>query len=298
MSRHSVPAHVELLQLRPPGAAPFVLALEPQGDDYIAPTMRADGVWEKAETLLVLRTLRAGMCVIDVGAHVGYYSVLFSRCVGAQGSVLAFEPEPNNYRLLSANLLLNDCRNVQAHPLAVAAAAGRETLYLSENNLGDHRLQPTSGRRSVAVQTIDLDAIVGTAPVDFVKIDTQGAEPRVLAGMAGIIRQNRDRLACMIEFAPGLLALGGLPVAQFAQQLDALGARAFSIALEQSNVILRRLRPLEAGLAKLAAQVAMRGDVDASTDLLLMFGEAAERDWLTRYRGPESAAGDARPPLR
>lgn len=279
------PSRVELLQLRPPGATPFVLAVEPQGDDIIAPTMRAAAVWEVAETVLVLRTLRPRMRVIDVGAHVGYYSVLFSRCVGTHGSVLAFEPEPNNYRLLSANLLLNDCRNARAQPLALAAAAGHDTLYLSANNLGDHRLLPTPGRRSVDVQTIDLDTAAGAGPIDFVKIDTQGAEPRVLTGMAGIIRQNRERLACMIEFAPGLLALGGMSVAQFAYQLSALGAVAYGITLQDHNLILRRLRPLQAGLESLAAQLATLGEVDASTDLLLLFGEVAERDWLARYCG-------------
>ncbi|MGB8635266.1 MAG: FkbM family methyltransferase [Rhodanobacteraceae bacterium] len=279
------PKPVELLHLRPPGAMPFVLAVEPQGDDVIVPTMRSAGVWEVAETVLTLRTLRPGMHVIDAGAHVGYYSVLFSRCVGPEGWVLAFEPEPNNYRLLSANLLLNDCRNAQAKALALAASAGRDSLYLSPNNLGDHRLLPTRGRRSVGVQTIDLDTIIGSETVDFVKMDTQGAEPRVLAGMKGIIHNNRERLACMIEFAPGLLAQAGTSVAQFAQQLGDLGAMAYGIALESHNLILQRLHPLETGLANLAAQLATHGQVDASTDLLLLFGEVAERDWLARYCG-------------
>ncbi len=286
MSQPAAPMRqTELLQLRPPGAAPFVLAIEPEGDKYLAPSMRKWGVWEAAETLLVLRTLRPGMHAIDIGAHVGYYSVLLSRCVGEQGTVLAFEPEPENYRLLSANLLLNDCRNVRAHALAIAAGAGQEGLFLSADNLGDHRLQPTPGRHSVEVRTIDLDSMVEAAPVDFVKIDTQGAEPRVLRGMAGTIRQNRRRLACMIEFSPGLLASSGVSVAQFAQQLDMLDARAYGISKRQRNVILSRLNPLAQGLGKLAVKVATLGEVDASTDLLLMFGDVAERDWLDRYQG-------------
>lgn len=281
----SVGRLVELMHLRPPGAAPFVLAVEPQHDRSIAPYMRGNAIWEPAETLLALRLLRPGMHAVDAGAHVGYYSVLFSQRVGSQGHVHAFEPEPDNYRLLSANLLLNDCRNVRAHRLALTERAGNESLYLSPHNLGDHRLLAVPGRHRVDIATTNLDSVLNGAPLDFVKIDTQGAELRVLAGMAATIRSHRERLACMMEFAPGLHALGGTSLERFAAELAALDVRAYTIALNGRNLVLRRLAPLQEGLQIVAAELAREGEVDASCDLFVTFGATAEQDWLARYRG-------------
>lgn len=274
---------IELVQLRPPRMAAFVLALDPQHDRSIAPYIRSSGMWEPAETQLCQRVLRSGMHAIDVGAHVGYYSVLFSRLVGVAGSVQAFEPEPDNFRLLQANLLLNDCRNVRAHAQALTQAHGREWLHLCADNPGDHRLADTPGRRRVEVDTIDLDSALGSAAVDFVKIDTQGAEPRVLAGMDATLRANRERLACMMEFAPGLLAQAGVLLDAYAAQLNALDARVYAISLQAQNLDLCRLHPLRQGLDTLAVVLAQQGEVDASCDVFVVFDDTAEQDWLARF---------------
>ena len=119
----SRPSRLALLRVAPPGAAPFVLAAETAGDARFAPFVARHGLWEPPETLCLLRMLEPGMHVVDVGAHVGYYSLLCARCVGAQGSVRAFEPEPDNFRLLHANLLLNDVRNVRTQRVAKAGAS-------------------------------------------------------------------------------------------------------------------------------------------------------------------------------
>ena len=278
------PRRVELLQVRVPNVPPFVLALETQVDRYIAPSIRTYGLWEAAETELCRCLLRPGMRVVDAGAHAGYYSVLFSHLVGAQGSVLAFEPEPANFRMLLANLLLNNCGNVQARPQALADGCGTGLLHLSAENAGDHRLAPAPGRRSVEVETIDLDTALGGAPLDFIKIDTQGAEPRILAGMSATLSANRERLGCLMEFAPGLLELAGISLDRYAAQLAALDARVFAIAKPDRCVQMLRLSPLREGLDRLAGQLAQIGMVDVSCDVFAVFGEAAENAWLARFR--------------
>lgn len=280
----AAPRRIELLQVRAPNVLPFVLALETQADRSIAPHLRANAVWEPAETALCQRLLRPGMRVVDAGAHAGYYSVLFSHLVGATGSVLAFEPEPANFRMLLANLLLNDCGNVQARPLALAEGRGGAFLHLCDDNPGDHRLAPTPGRRRVAVETVDLDAALDGAPLDFIKLDTQGAEPRILAGMAATLSANRDRLGCLMEFAPGLLELAGVSLDRYAAQLAALEARVFAICLRHRVLNLQRLVPLRAGLDMLVGRLAHLGEVDASCDVFAVFGDVAEQAWLTRFR--------------
>lgn len=287
MTASVAPRRIELLQVRASNVPQFVLALETQSDRIIAPHIRSNAIWEAAETALCQRLLRPGMHVIDAGAHVGYYSVLFSHLVGDAGSVLAFEPEPGNYRMLLANLLLNDCGNVQARPLALAERRSSEWLHLSnDDNPGDHRLAQTPGRARVAVQSTDLDTVLDGAPVDFIKIDTQGSEPRIFAGMSATLSANRDRLGCMLEFSPGLQNMAGVTVAQFAAQLTALDARVYTIALQRGGLALGRLHDLHDGLANLATALARssNGQIDASWDLFAVFGDVAEQAWLTRFR--------------
>ena len=279
-------SQLQLLPVRPPGAPPFVLAVECAGDRHFAPCLRHHALWEPAETLALLRMLQPGMTVVDVGAHVGYYSVLCAQRVGRAGRVIAFEPEAQNRRLLHANLLLNDCANVAVHASAIDAAAGSARLFLSDSNRGDHRLQAVAGRRSVAVDTVSLDAALAGLALDFVKIDTQGAEPRVLHGMAGLIASQRERLGMMLEFAPGLLSRAGVATDSFAAQLAALDARVYRVALQGRQVTLTRLDPLRAALALLAEELAARGEgEDASLDLFAWFSPAAEAAWLARFRG-------------
>ena len=284
MSAKAPSRRIELMQVRAPNVPPFVLALETQADRSIAPYLRASAVWEPAETALCQRLLRPGMRVVDAGAHAGYYSVLFSHLVGAAGSIIAFEPEPANYRMLLANLLLNDCGNVQARQLALAEGRGGAFLHLCDDNPGDHRLAATAGRARIAVETIDLDTALDGAPVDFVKIDTQGAEPRILAGMTATLSANRGRLGCLIEFAPGLLQLAGVSLDHYAAQLAALDARVFAISLRQHDLNLQRLAPLRAGMDMLVGRLAHFGEIDASCDVFAVFGDAAEQNWLARFR--------------
>jgi FkbM family methyltransferase len=280
----SRPAHLALLRVAPPGVAPFVLAAQTAGDRYFAPYVAEHAVWEPAESLCLARMLGPGMHVLDVGAHLGYYSLLCARRVGPRGSVLAVEPEPENFRLLQANLLLNDVRNVIARRLAAADARGRAALHLSDDNFGDHRLQAVAGRRRVDVETMSLDEALAGALPDFVKIDTQGAEPRVLMGMAQTLARARGELGMLMEFAPGLLARGGLGVAAFADLLAGFGACAYRALLHEDRVRLRALRPLAASLESLAEELAGWGEEDASLDLFLFFSATAEARWIARFR--------------
>lgn len=272
---------MQLLPVLLPHQAPFHLVIDESRDIYIAPTLARYRLWEPAETALFLRLLRAGDRVVDVGAHVGYFTVLFSRLCGRDGFVHAFEPEPANYRLLRANLLVNDCRNVEALELAVSDAAGKEGLFLSPCNGGDHRLYPGEGRARCEVRTITLDDALGEQRVDFVKIDAQGAEPRILRGMRGLVARERQQLGVLAEFAPGLLERHADGLAGFAGLLDTLGARAFHPHESGGRLSVDPVA-LPAGLQPIADTLAARGEEDASTNLLLFFSEAAERLHLER----------------
>lgn len=273
---------MQLLPVLVPRQAPYYLLIDEVHDNRIAPVIAAHRLWEPVETALFTELLHPGSRVVDVGAHVGYFTVLFSRLCGADGFVHAFEPEPSNHRLLRANLLVNDCSNVAAHALAVSDAAGTDALYLSPDNGGDHRLYFGAGRTRCSVRTDTLDEALAGERVDFIKIDAQGAEPRILRGMQRLIAREREHLGVLMEFAPGLLERYGGGLQSFVEQLTALGALVCSPRMDRDGLRLDRADRLPDLLQRLAAELAAKGEEDASGNLLVFFGAQARSLHLSR----------------
>ena len=107
------PASSAPVPLRIPGVQlPLQLIVHGEADRFVSRRIREEGIWEPYETSLVLGALQPGDVFVDVGANIGYFPVIAAGRVGRAGRVLAFEPDPDNYRLLSENLELNDCREV------------------------------------------------------------------------------------------------------------------------------------------------------------------------------------------
>jgi FkbM family methyltransferase len=178
-------------------------------DEVIGPAIHEHGVWEPGETDLLLGWLRPGMTFLDVGAHVGYYTILAARRVAPGGLVFAFEPSPRNYELLLANVWRNALTNVVCFPWAVSDHMGFVDLFLDERNTGDNRLFQDERGPGVRVRAVALDAIPTIRPpIDVVKIDVQGAEEAVISGMRGLLsRSPAARIS--LEYWPfGLRALG------------------------------------------------------------------------------------------
>ena len=147
------------------------------------------GLYDQRELALMRRFLAHGGDMLDVGAHVGMYSVAAARALGPRGRVLAFEPNPAARRQLEANVALNGCENVLVSDAAVTAEPGEALLHVpatddpSFSSLGGGRF---AEGEPVRVPTTTLDAEVearGLAPA-FVKVDVEGGELGVLAGAA------------------------------------------------------------------------------------------------------------------
>lgn len=209
------------------GIKSFDLIFDTEHDLCIAPTVKAYGCWEAAMSVMALRMIKAGQTVVDIGANVGYYTILFSQIVGENGTVYSFEPEPQNFKNLYAASILNGCENVVCLEQAVGSMEGELTLYLSPNNLGDHRLTEVEGRVSHIVPVTTLDSVCGDKHVDFIKIDTQGYELNVLRGMHRVVDKNREHLCCFLEFSPGLLERSGTNFDEFYQELKKQDAQIF-----------------------------------------------------------------------
>lgn len=178
-------------------------------DEVIRPAIAQQGVWEPGETALLLGWLAPGMTFVDVGAHVGYYTVLAARRVSPGGLVFAFEPSPRNYDLLLANVWRNELTNVVCFPWAVSDHMGFVDLFLDESNTGDNRLFQDDRGPGVRVRAVALDALPSIRPpIDVVKIDVQGAEEAAIEGMKRLLSRSPNARVTLEYWPFGLRALG------------------------------------------------------------------------------------------
>lgn len=188
------------------------------------------GLYDRRELELVREHLGEGDFV-DVGAHVGLYTVAAAK--STSGRVLAFEPNPSARAQLAANLALNGCRNVLVVPKAVGAAPGRALLHVpatpdpSFSSLDPGRF--AEGKPvEVEVTTVDGEVTVAELRPSVVKIDVEGGELAVVAGMRDTIAEHRPVL---------LVEVSESSTRELARLLE--GYSGFRVG--------RRLEPLESG---------------------------------------------------
>jgi FkbM family methyltransferase len=131
--------------------------------------------------------LRPGMTFWDVGAHVGFFSLLASRFVTSTGHVEAFEPFPPNQVRLTTSIELNQASNVSVHGVALSAASGTASFHASSSSLMGSLVPNGSGRRMPVPCMRADDAMATIRAPDVVKIDVEGAELAVLRGASRML---------------------------------------------------------------------------------------------------------------
>jgi FkbM family methyltransferase len=181
------------------------------------------GAWEERQVELIRSLLREGMTFVDVGAHIGLYTVLAAHCVGPAGRVYAFEPAPDNVRLLRHNVAQNKLSNVTVESLAVSRSCGRAPFRISSQDSASHTLAPRAGGRTVEVETTSLDEYFSAldAPIGVLKLDAEGAEPEILAGMVRILARHPEMIL-FTEFYPRAIEALGNSAEQFLAHLHEL----------------------------------------------------------------------------
>lgn len=191
-------------------------------DQVMTPIISASGSWEDDEAAWLRSVIDVGQTVIDCGANVGYFTLLMSRAVGPGGSVVAVEPERENLRLLRHNLWTNGADNVRV--IAAAANYERGSLALRHNayNKGDHQTHRQSGADDVLVPCVTLDEVLPDARVDIIKIDTQGSDHLVVAGMKNILDRN-PAAKLLVEFSLDFIADRGWSADDVLDDYRALG---------------------------------------------------------------------------
>lgn len=167
--------------------------------------------------------LKRGDVFYDIGANVGFFSIIASRLVGADGAVYAFEPLPINVACLRRNVRANNLSNITVIPKAVAATSGPVEIHLTAHPGGATLVSagyPTDAYATTRVESAFIDELLDynqIAPPDVVKIDVEGAEVDVLRGMARALEKyhpvviyeiddtDPERLAHKRETCAGIL---------------------------------------------------------------------------------------------
>ncbi|MGA2737163.1 MAG: FkbM family methyltransferase [Bryobacteraceae bacterium] len=159
------------------------------------------GSYEAAKQKKILEWVRPGMTCYDIGANVGFYSLLFSSLVGPAGSVVAFEPLPENALSLAYHLRINNCRNVAIRQAAVSDFDGFATFRRAEENA----MGSLSDAGDLNVACCRLDTLVESAeipPPGLLKVDVEGAEAALLQGAERTILAHRPAIFVATHGAP------------------------------------------------------------------------------------------------
>lgn len=197
-----------------------------------------NGIFEPFETQLVNTQIRKGDIVLDIGANIGYYTLIFARLVGEQGKVFAFEPDPTNFSLLQKNVEINGYKNVELVQEAVSNKTGKLRLYLSEDNKGDHRIYDShDDRESIEIEATRLDDYFRNydGVVDFIKMDIQGAEAGAVQGMCDLLTKQKD-VRLVTEFWPIGLKRSGVEPDEYLKLLLELGFRLYEVSEAEKRI--------------------------------------------------------------
>lgn len=174
-------------------------------------------IHEEATTALFKKVVKEGDIIIDVGANIGYFSLLAARISGQKGKVYSFEPEPTNFKYLSKNIQINNYIQVSTYQKAVSNKEGQVKLFICPYDSGHHTINQSQGIKSYRhgcsgeITEIEIDAVAldnflakESERVDLVKIDAEGAEMLVIEGMKNILIRNK-RIKVFLEFFPLLI---------------------------------------------------------------------------------------------
>ena len=192
------------------------------------------GIFEKEETKFFKNLVTESSVCFDIGANIGYYSLLFAS-LSPQGSVHSFEPVPLNYHVLCANSIVNGFFNLNANLCAIGDRVGSAELVISRDSayssFVDTGRKPAASK--IAVRMTTLDAYCNTNDVrriDILKVDVEGAEGRVLCGAQQVMQDREGRPhTVMLELYEPMLKQYGASIEEILSKMQALGYRPFAL---------------------------------------------------------------------
>jgi len=194
----------------------FRLVLD--GDDPgVSRQLIHHGRREAEQKFIIEQVLQPGMTALDIGANIGYFTVMMARIVGSTGRVFAVEPHPGNFELLRTNVARNGFADwTELQEVAIARTSGRQPLLISPHSNWHSLFRPAMNAclswhekyrhrvvGSVEVETSTLaDYLNGKRPIDFLHMDIEGYEVEILRSLAAQATEGNARLHVLFETHP------------------------------------------------------------------------------------------------
>jgi FkbM family methyltransferase len=192
----------------------FGAAIPVVTSDIIQRYLYQFGIWEPHLTRWIQRTLRPGDTFIDVGANIGYYTLLAARLVGPGGHVVAIEPSPQFRQVMTSAISSAQHRNIRVAGVAAAGVRKQETFWLEDpaNLGGTTMIRPRCGTPVFTADVLPLTEILTMEEARrarLLKIDVEGAEAQVIEGLVPMLSSLRPDAEITVEITPRLLARQG-----------------------------------------------------------------------------------------
>jgi len=217
------------------------LKMELDPREYIQAMIYLFGNFEPATIKYLENTIKKDDIVIDIGANVGYHTLIFSYLAGYNGKVYAFEPEPINYKTLKKNIEINNLNNIEAVNKAVSDKKAELDFYVSNSfNKGTHSLVYNPVQHSkvpIKIECLPLSEFIehnNINRIDFIKIDVEGAEYEVIKGMENAIKRFKPIL--LVEVNNDAQETHGLSSKALKEYICSFGYNCFDIT-EDGNLL-------------------------------------------------------------
>jgi len=214
-------------------------------DLSLAPHILLDGCWESWITDFFRSVIKPGMNVLDIGANIGWYSIIAADLIGPQGRLTSFEANPSIADILYRNIMVNGYGD-RATVVAKAVYSENRTLefkvfkrYIGSSSL--YAMDETATAFNDTIRVISVDSVsldhflpAGTR-IDFIRMDAEGAEPFILQGAKRVLAENRD-VQIIMEFVPSIINVSYGSAETFVHEVIQMGFRVFRIGFDSSLI--------------------------------------------------------------
>jgi FkbM family methyltransferase len=188
----------------------------PAGDFNVTRSLLMGGEYDWPQITWLNALLGAASRVVFAGAHIGALLIPIVRHSATRG-VVAFEPSPRNFRLLSMNLRLNGIDGVVAFNMALGERCGRIRFTENDINTGNSRVAPSYGEITVDVETLDRTIAPDWDSIDLIVMDIEGSEVAAMRGAQSTLARTRN---LYVEFSPDQLREQGSGAAEFVETVE------------------------------------------------------------------------------
>lgn len=210
-------------------------------DSIMIETYALSDNYDAGTTLLLKKLLKKEMNVINIGANMGYYTLLSAREVGSSGKVWSFEPSSSTAELLQKNILVNNYHNVEVITMAVSNKTGSAVLSIggsSLHNIISAKEIPQMRKIEILITTIDDFMSDKSFQIDFIIMDAEGHEKYILDGLSNTLQKNPN-MEIIAEYNPYTLELAGTHPEQFLNTIHELGY--FIYLIDELNLSVKKI---------------------------------------------------------